>query len=361
MSENRASDESIVQGLQEDGYDVWLERRPLPTTLHPNVTVRRTGRRRSPRCSYCRCEGHNILSCNPPEKTRINTIVCQWCDVDEGPFANSSVQEIKNIIDTSLDFYHHSGSNQSRILMLYFVVLNIRDASSVNYLSFTNTLKKIKDAVLNQRIHKIFQSGIQERIDQLQEQLQIERYNQINIRREQHLRRIYTLHNRITEFNFSIATYQYVSTPNTNISSVDMSRLSEIENILYYLNFNYNSEISTFQREYNENPLDLLIQLPDTLVNRPNLTIKINKQILKEEELEIWKNVDCPVCYENIEADNVCMTNCSHKFCYHCISQSLKTDKHRKCPCCRTKVVELVNKSAVVLNDEIKDIDIHFL
>lgn len=61
--------------------------------------------------------------------------------------------------------------------------------------------------------------------------------------------------------------------------------------------------------------------------------------------------VDCPICYETVEGENVIRTNCGHNFCQPCLTKCLsmaqqaKTNKHPCCAMCRAPTTKLVFNS----------------
>ena len=61
--------------------------------------------------------------------------------------------------------------------------------------------------------------------------------------------------------------------------------------------------------------------------------------------------VDCPICYETVEGENVIRTNCGHNFCQTCLTKCLsmaqqaKTNKHPCCAMCRAPTTTLVFNS----------------
>jgi len=61
--------------------------------------------------------------------------------------------------------------------------------------------------------------------------------------------------------------------------------------------------------------------------------------------------VDCPICYETVEGENVISTNCGHDFCQTCLTKCLsmaqqaKTNKLPCCAMCRAPTTTLVFNS----------------
>ena len=146
----------------------------------------------------------------------------------------------------------------------------------------------------------------------------------------------------------------------SNIPSVNASLFNLRSEILRDYWF-YKNSLEFFQRDFldlvhpeillfgeilNEEVEGVLTPYPFPQLSSSSSILKISKQVLLPDEYESWTDIECPVCYETIEKDNVYMTNCAHKFCYDCITKTLNIKKEKSCPCCRGTIVELVNKSS---------------
>jgi len=60
------------------------------------------------------------------------------------------------------------------------------------------------------------------------------------------------------------------------------------------------------------------------------------------------KQIDCPICFENIEMPNILSTNCNHDFCHVCITKLMKNNYKRCiCPLCR-EPIRIVNRWATI-------------
>ena len=46
--------------------------------------------------------------------------------------------------------------------------------------------------------------------------------------------------------------------------------------------------------------------------------------------------MECPICMNTINNEQKCLTNCSHNFCYDCLSRWLSINN--KCPNCRKDI-----------------------
>jgi len=67
--------------------------------------------------------------------------------------------------------------------------------------------------------------------------------------------------------------------------------------------------------------------------------IKILQKNLTEKSSEL---IDCPICMETIDEEQVALTNCNHKFCKSCIIKACETKNLNGqscvCPMCRTQI-----------------------
>ncbi len=89
---------------------------------------------------------------------------------------------------------------------------------------------------------------------------------------------------------------------------------------------------------------------------------KKTSEYLKEmsfvQDLTIEENApgcDCPLCFDEVSAVNVVVTNCNHSFCGTCIKgyANANKDKTKKpnCPMCRTDLTELKIGNQQMYND----------
>lgn len=87
--------------------------------------------------------------------------------------------------------------------------------------------------------------------------------------------------------------------------------------------------------------------------------------------------MECPICINTINGDQICITNCTHKFCYDCLSRWLSVNN--KCPNCRENIetfkykkeinrlyivnniedIENINHNITELRGILSNVDIH--
>ncbi len=360
MSNTEERNTQIIQGLQEDGHNVWLDRLPGPSPTENNRETTRSRQRRAPKCSYCRCEGHNVLACEPVEKVDVIAQINDWIDVRGfSPLSLLTYYELKIQIKSFLQNLTNNRADDS-ILILYYVVLGIRNPSSALYGTRT-AIRKIMEVVLNKRTENIFTVGTLEQRQRYYEEIEEDDNRQRDLLdRNRRLQVIVRLFNLRRDY----LSYQNL-VPSSNNALIEQER-RHIGRLLINVHSTYLHEVEEYQRIYFQDPESIIfsrvtnVNVPRSVPIHNTNVVKMNKQVLLAGEEEEWTDIECPVCYEPIKADDVCATNCSHKFCYGCISKVLKTDQQHKCPCCRTKVEELVNKCAVQENEELKDVEFSY-
>lgn len=68
---------------------------------------------------------------------------------------------------------------------------------------------------------------------------------------------------------------------------------------------------------------------------RPNPELKLVKRVkdlITENKKEFPQ---CPICLEQIEKKDYCVTICGHEFHEHCLDKSLELSGNESCPVCR--------------------------
>lgn len=328
------SQEEIEQGWIINNH----RRQPVPIatrtrTRRHGIAVNRV--RRPPCCSYCLGAGHNVRGCNSNIKTEIERQIADLTNIEEtGHFANITRLEMANIIfDTLITVYHHIG-NQN-IFILYFSVLNIRNPASALTYSIEYTFRKITQSVLNIRTDKICRRGIPPQIaNELREE---EIFIQVKNMRLNEIISLYGTHCDI---------YREIRILRENIQTEENDiNLQELVRRLFELRTHYERTINEFRTIYCEEPeaffLGPNIQDMRNYSGLNDLSIKITDVRIIQKVLTGdtgWTDIDCPICYDTIDKESVYMTNCSHKFCYTCISRVIQTDLKRPCPCCRSEI-----------------------
>lgn len=391
------SEVTVIEGLQEDGFEVsidrgrenlsfeeWTELRNNQESISYGrnrsdgeslytrsfnhrgqrlidvaVMNHRINLRRRPHehCSYCFCRGHNVVFCRVAEKMDVEHYVKRFTNVWDGDYSNENPTSLRVILKHFL-IGATLNPMDVPILMLYFVVLGIRTPTSADK-NRNYSIHKIIDEILRIRCILIYRSGTDEQRKVLEEYRLEQEGNEKTVRLNEVLR-LYNSYNEklYTYYNYKFNVTNYESS--SNIQSVNISLFTLRSEILTDYD-SYKNAVEFFQRDYpneahpetllfgeilNEEVESLLTPYPFPQVSSSSFIIKISKQVLLPDEYESWTDIECPVCYETIEKDNVYMTNCAHKFCYDCITKTININKEKSCPCCRGTIVELVNKSS---------------
>lgn len=375
------SELNIIQGLQEDGFNVtidrirddmiyeeWMEVREdtlYRRSFHEDGETRlidhavangrvSTRRRVEERCCFCLCRGHNILFCNVAEKIVVQNNVRRFTNILYGDYMNETPAELKVILKHFLKGITLNPMD-TPVLMLYFVVLDIKHPSSADK-NKNYSIEKIIQEILRVRSQVIHRCGTHEQRRILEEDGMKQQENEKTVR----LNKILALYNHYNEKMYTYYNYKLNVTYYETISNIPLvnSRLFTLRNEILCDHNVYKNEVELFQRDnpdilhpeillfdeiLNEDVETLLTPYPSFHIQTVEVSflLKINKKILLPDECEKWTDIECPICYEGVEKDKVYMTNCSHKFCYDCISKTLETNKEQSCPCCRQKIEEL--------------------
>jgi len=285
--------------------------------------------------------------------------VNQWIDIFNGPYSNLFIFELKRQIKN--DLLHSLNTptptpndNDDMILTLYFVALGIRNPISALY-GRNTAMRKIVLAVFKIRTTRIFREGTDEQRRRYNEDMngELERRS-TNYQKQSRLRQILYLFNHHILLNIRIAEVTRDLSEYVPLTNEQQEQFDHLQGLLMQVNTSYTEHIQLFQREYGENPEEILYLEMQQIINQhpfpmgeePQIEVelKVQRKMLSLEEKKSWMDIECPICYETIEKENICMTNCSHKFCNTCILQVIKMDRRQSpcCPCCRTKIEVLL-------------------
>ena len=85
------------------------------------------------------------------------------------------------------------------------------------------------------------------------------------------------------------------------------------------------------------------LQLPRFEITDENVYNKLS--ITTSEVTNNSEDIICPICFENVEQEKICKTNCNHEFCKDCMNKSLRDNiiikNESGCPLCRSKITHL--------------------
>ena len=273
----------------------WLETKPSnPTESHKP--------KRGITCSFCKCVGHNIRNCNSNLQTYLHEQIKWYLTVsDDGNYARLSNDEFARIVEM------HLRTSNIAYLSMFCVILNLpiekRKADLVS---------AVKERITSVRYARKFmydQQVAERRMNQIKKQMREDM--EILMNRKEHILQVERL----------------ASETGNSVHELLAENMNEI----------FRNQMVDFCRNYE-------------FVNYAVLMSQINELELEYQETIPVKNVlicepkpqeECPVCYESISDDKICITQCSHTFCYDCITKVIQTTKEHNCPYCREKIVEL--------------------
>lgn len=301
-----------VTELQEDNESVWLQAGSRQNPESNTTIATRTTRK----CSFCRCEHHTIRNCDSPDRFLIIDNINLFIDVRNGHYlATTSDHYVEYELQSSLM------NCEVSVLKMYCIILIIR-ARKYKYEMVEDVSRKIM------KMRKIRKEAFLAEENERETRLYKCRFLEImNIHRQ-----ILTLEN------------ETVAEENSN----------ELETLKQTLNQTLFGKINQFRAYYDHQPALYLI-LRDRMLDEENrLRNKIPvKTIYSVEEKQKQEQKECPICYETVPVEKSLLTQCSHTFCIGCITKNVRTDKERKCPCCRSKIVEFTNYCTSDSSDKI--------
>ena len=79
--------------------------------------------------------------------------------------------------------------------------------------------------------------------------------------------------------------------------------------------------------------------------------------------LNIYSQKDCSICFNTLQDDTTCITNCNHEFCIDCIDKWVNKNK-TYCPLCRQQLKEYYcnnHKTKIIVIFQIKDFIMYLL
>jgi hypothetical protein len=313
--------------------------------------------RRGIRCSFCHEVGHTIRRCQCPERLLMETRIREYTSNTEGPLFCWSSGDIEFRLFDEIHGYAYS---QPADLPL--------DANDMQRLVSISMKKRVQmlcmilripqDRTINRTIHRIVNEVIRIRNEILANETEETRLLRMDAYRRQIISTL-LMNGRaelaIIDYNDILHLHGKYKRYKNILAQVGGNSEPEIQNMFIYTNISVmnlkeqiHSAILQYRMVYGDHENFRLI-----LKDIDGEFITIVKELV--EEGEEWEAVECPICYDTVDSSSVCMTNCFHKFCFACLSKTLNTSKEQKCPCCRTQITQIVNKSHVVLNDEIPD------
>ena len=83
------------------------------------------------------------------------------------------------------------------------------------------------------------------------------------------------------------------------------------------------------------NAIDKLFDYKYTFTTQSEFHVKNwNIEIVHSLDLNDKKDINCPICYENIDIKNLIKTNCNHYYCIPCLNKIIENLNIYRKPCC---------------------------
>jgi len=311
--------------------------------------------RRLPKCSYCGYQGHNVRKCNSPLRVKIEKQIANFTNVTSiSPYVYKSRGWMHQAFENTIHNIYETEGNDQNVLILYYAILGIRNSSSAGIATNINyPITCIVEAIFNLRKKEIIKSGdkfLLEFETRQNDNALINRINEI-----------------ISLYNKQCIEYLNITNLRQDINNAEGNELADLKirlNVsicdLLAIRKDYTYAVKLFHDIYNEDPerkyindnMYLLRQsagMNDLTIDMKIKKVKIIKTRLTLKDKNSWTDIDCPICYDTIDKSFVYMTNCSHKFCFTCISQVINNNNNnnRPCPCCRSEINTILNKKCI--------------
>jgi len=284
-------------------------------------------------CTFCRCSGHNIRQCEDPRIQMIERSITELVENNED-FLAFHPQPSRVILESFFDNINDLGT-----IKMYCIHLNLPINHSILFMR-----RDIVDMILFQRE---MNSNFRNRNVTSRQQ---------DVLRGQKREVILNIHDEIKELRENLALHIYVETDDdeSNFRNDVQNTLNQLHEKIQEVRERMVEYCDLFGRSSYQNLLRIMSMSGDISYynNLGTDSQRLNGQISYKPPFEIkkvglkeneeWYAIECPVCYEDIDAEKVHMTQCEHKFCYDCISHALKTN--HTCPLCREEVSSLTVK-----------------
>lgn len=245
---------------------------------HTNNTSNIILNRPARKCSFCRCQGHNITRCN---NTMLSTV-------------NSYLIYLKNHFMTL-----HAGNRILAIQDFENYLYSYCGQSDDN----TKLLKHVGSRFYSSRLRSMIQIVINKIL--------------------------------LSLFDIDIAWltfHEYNFIPFNENTPVRLSC------ILTGILLNYQSN-EFLNNTYNANAANAANAANfDTNIIFTNAKIKIEQSELDNQHISTC--IECSICYNNVEKSNCATLECKHEYCVVCVEQMLDK-QHTNCPYCREQIKKI--------------------
>lgn len=272
---------------------------PQPTTLTPATQKQKRGIT----CSFCKCVGHNIRHCNSNSKTYLHEQLKWYLTVsDDGNYARLSNEEFARIVEMHL--YTSNIAN----LSMYCVILNLPIEKCK-----ADLVAIVKERITSVRFARKFmfdQQQAERRMVRIKKQMQEDM--EVLLRKKEHILQV-----------------ERTATESGNLVH---------ELLVKGMNETFRKQTMDFHNNYDFVTYAHLMGQIAELELEYQATIPVKNVVTRKTDAT---HEECPICYDMITEDKICVTQCSHTFCYDCIVKVIQNNEEHKCPYCREKIVEL--------------------
>jgi hypothetical protein len=284
----------------------WQEiNHPQPTThTTPTPPTPTQTPRRGITCSFCKCIGHNIRHCNSNSQAYLHEQIKWYLTVsDDSNYARLSNEEFARIVEMHL--YTSNVANLSMFCVILNIPIEKRKADLV---------AAVKERITSVRFARKFmydQQVAERRMREIKKQMQ-EDIEEL-LRKKEHILQV------------------------ERTASESGNRVHEL--LANGMNETFRNQTVDFYNKYDfVSYANLMGQIAE-LETEYRKTIEVVNVFTHEDA----PKEECPVCYDMIPNDKICVTQCSHTFCYDCLTKVIQTNEKHNCPYCREKIVGIIH------------------
>lgn len=296
--------------LHPDYDQTWQEIVHIPSQAPPQqqeqtaVTLKP---KRITQCSFCKCVGHNIRNCNSNLQSYLQEQIKWYLTVsDDSNYARLSNEEFARIVEM------HLRTSSVANLSMFCVILNLPIEKRK-----ADLVAVVKERITGVRFARKYlydQQAAERRMNQIKKQMQEDM--DVLLRKKEHVLQV------------------------ERTASESGNRVHEL--LAEGMNENFRNQLVDFHNKYDFITYTKLMGQIAELELEYHATIPVkNVFVSKTDSIHTHEDEECPVCYEMITKDKICITQCSHTFCYDCVVKVIQTSEEHKCPYCREKIVEL--------------------
>ncbi len=287
--------QEIVHHPQPTTHTTPTPATPTPATQPPP--------KRGITCSFCKCVGHNIRHCNSNSQAYLHDQLKWYLTVSDGHYASLSNDEYARIVEM-----HLKTSSVGNISM-FCVILNIPIEKRKSDL-----VAAVKERITSVRFARKFmydQQMAERRMREIKRQMQEDM--EVLLRKKEHILQV-----------------ERTATESGN-------RVHEL--LANGMNETFRAQMVEFHNKYDFISYAKLMSQITELETEYRQTIEVRNVFTYEDAPQ----EECPVCYEMIPDDKICVTQCSHTFCYDCLTKVIQTNEKHNCPYCREKIVGIIH------------------